>query len=63
VSARKPASFWREKLDTVVTLVRGLAKMLWCQNKSRFTFFDQIKGSVTSNKNKLATCTAIKEYD
>ena len=35
VSARKPASFWREKRDTVVILVRGFPKMLSCQNKSR----------------------------
>lgn len=36
MSARKPApSFWRENRDTVVILVRGFAKMLWCQNESR----------------------------
>ena len=35
LSARKPASFWREKRDTVVILVRGFAKMLSCQNKAR----------------------------
>ena len=35
LSARKPTSFWREKRDTVVTLVRGFAKMLSRQNKSR----------------------------
>ena len=35
LSARKPASFWWEKRDTVVILVRGFAKMLSCQNKSR----------------------------
>ena len=34
VRARKPASFWREKRDTVVILVRGFAKMLSCQNNS-----------------------------
>ena len=34
VSARKPASFWREKRDTVVILVRGFARMSSCQNKS-----------------------------
>ena len=33
--ARKPASFWREKRDTVAILVRGFAKTLSCQNKSR----------------------------
>ena len=27
VSARKPASFWREKRDAAVILVRGFAKM------------------------------------
>ena len=27
-SAGKPASFWREKRDTVVILVRGFAKMM-----------------------------------
>jgi len=35
LSARKPTSFWREKRDTVVILVRGFAKMLSRQNKSR----------------------------
>ena len=35
MSARKPASFWREKRDTIVTLVRGFAKLLSCQNKSK----------------------------
>ena len=35
LSARKPASFWREKRDIVVILVQGFAKMLSCQNKSR----------------------------
>ena len=34
VSARKPASFWREKRDTVVILVRDFAKKSSCQNKS-----------------------------
>ena len=34
VSARKPASFWREKRVTVVILVRDFAKMSSCQNKS-----------------------------
>ena len=34
MSAHKPASFWREKHDTVVIL-QGFPKMLWCQNKSR----------------------------
>ena len=34
LSARKPASFWREKRVTVVILVRGFAKMSSCQNKS-----------------------------
>ena len=35
MSARQPASFWWEKRDTVVILVRGFAKMLSCLNKSR----------------------------
>ena len=35
LSARKPASFWREKRHTVVILLRGFAKMFSCQNKSR----------------------------
>ena len=35
LSARKPASFWREKRDTIVILVQGFAKMLSCLNKSR----------------------------
>ena len=35
ISARKPASFWREKRDIVVILAQGFAKMLSCQNKSR----------------------------
>ena len=35
MSARKPASFWREKRDIVVILAQGFAKMLSCQNKSR----------------------------
>ena len=33
VSARKPASFWREIRDTVVILVRVFAKMSSCQKK------------------------------
>ena len=35
VSVHKPTSFWQEKLDTVIILVQGLAKMLPCQNKPR----------------------------
>ena len=35
LSTRKPVSFWWEIRDTVVILVRGFAKMLWCQDKSR----------------------------
>ena len=34
-SMRKSASFWREKLDTIVILARGFAKMLSSQNESR----------------------------
>ena len=33
--ARKPASFWREKRDAVVILLRGFAKIMSRQNKSR----------------------------
>ena len=35
LGAHKSASFWREKHDTIVILVRGFAKMLSSQNKSR----------------------------
>ena len=35
VSARKPASFWRENRDSVVILAGDLTEMLSCQNKSR----------------------------
>jgi len=35
VSALKPASFGWEKLDTVVTFVRGFAQIFACQNDSR----------------------------
>ena len=35
LSACKPASFWREKCDTIVILEQGFAKILSCQNKSR----------------------------
>ena len=34
LSASKQASFCRVKLDIVVILVRGFAKMLWCQVKN-----------------------------
>ena len=34
VSAPTPPSFWREKRDAVVSLVRGFAKMSSSQNKS-----------------------------
>ena len=34
MSARKPASFWREKCDAVVILVRGFAKISSNQDKS-----------------------------
>ena len=43
----KPASFRREKRVTVVILLRGFAKMLSCQNKTRtryqFCHFSIIK--------------------
>ena len=53
VSARKPASFWREKRVTVVILVRGFAKMSSCQNKSTtrqqlWHFSISKKGQVTA---------------
>ena len=53
---RKPASFWREKRDTVVILLRDFAKNVVVSKKVKNTvavlaFFDQQKGSVTSNKN------------
>ena len=35
LSVHKSASFWRENRHTVVILVRGFVKMLWCQNNSR----------------------------
>ena len=35
LSARKPASFWREKRDTVVILVRGFAKNNVVSKKAR----------------------------
>ena len=34
VTARKPASFWQEKRDIVVILVRDFARMSSSQNKS-----------------------------
>ena len=54
VSARKPASFWQEKHDTVVILVLGFSS---CQNKVKnmkavLAFCELHKGSGTSNKNK-----------
>ena len=54
--ARKPTSFWREKRDTVVILVRGFAKNVVEAKQVKNTvavlpFFDLQKGSVTSNKN------------
>ena len=33
VRVRTPASFWREKRDTVIIFLRGFAKMFSCQNK------------------------------
>ena len=35
LSARKPASFWREKLDTVFILLRGFAKVISSAKTSR----------------------------
>ena len=56
LSARKPRSFWREKLDTVVILLRGFAKKVVVSKQVKnmvavLTFFDLQMGSVTSNKN------------
>jgi len=56
LSARKPASFWREKRDAVVIFVRGFALKNVVGSKqvkntiAVLAFFDQQKGSVTSNK-------------
>ena len=66
-------------ISTVVTLLRGFAKMLSCQIKSRtrqqlwhfsiskkaqsFSNFRSAKGSVTSNKHNWATYTASKDRD
>ena len=57
MSARKPASFWQEKRDTVVILVRGFAKNVVASKQvnnrvALLAFFDHQKGFVTSNKNK-----------
>ena len=56
LSARKPRSFWREKLDTVVILLRGFVKKVVVSKQVKntvaaLTFFDLQMGSVTSNKN------------
>ena len=56
LSVRKPASFWREKRDTVVILVRGFAKNVVVSKHGKNTvsvlaLYDKQKGSVTSNKN------------
>ena len=64
MSARKPASFWREKRDAAVILVRGFAKMSSNQVNNTvavLAFFGEQKGSVASNKNNWATYTANKE--
>ena len=52
VSARKPASFWREKRDTVFILVRGFSENVVLSKQVKntvavFAFFDQQKWSVT----------------
>ena len=67
VSARKPASFWREKRDQY----RHHFSKSFCQNVvvskqvnnkvAVLAFFHQQKGSVTSNKNNGKTYTANKE--
>ena len=65
MSARKPASFWREKRDAVVILVRVFAKIVESKQVNNtvavFPFFGEQKGSVTSNKKNWATYTANKE--
>ena len=68
LSGCKTVSFWQEKRDTVVILVKGFTKMLSCQNKQRtrlavLAFFNQRKGSDTSIKNTWATYNAYKEYN
>ena len=61
VSARKPASFWREKRDTVVmhfstTFRKNVVVSILINNMvTVLTFFDQQKGSVTSIKTRTAT--------
>ena len=52
----KPESFWWEKLDTIVILVRGFAKKVVVSKQVKSTgtaldFFGQQNGSVTSNNN------------
>jgi len=52
----KPASFWWEKRNTVVVFVRGLGKNVVVTKPIKNTvavliFFNQQKGSVTSNQN------------
>ena len=64
--ARKSASFWREKFDTVVILVPRFCKNAVVSKQVKnmvalMAFYDQQKGSVTSNKNNWATYTANKE--
>jgi len=57
---RKQASFWREKRDTVV-IFEVLQKCRLVKTRQEhgsnvgFNFFDQQKGSVTSNKNNWVT--------
>ena len=47
VSARKPASFWREKRATIVILERGFAKM---SSVVVLAFFDQEKAQVSATR-------------
>ena len=55
-SVWKPASFWREKRDTAVNLVRGFPKMVLSKQVKNtvavVAFFHQQKDPVASNKNK-----------
>ena len=55
VSTRKPASFWREKRETVVILLQGFTNVVVSKRVNNtvavLAFFDQQKGPGNSNKN------------
>ena len=62
VSASKPASFWREYHRSFsMRFCKNVDVSNQFKNMVMFLFFDQQKGSVTSNKNNWATYTTIKE--